>query len=157
MVNNVALVDFQWEAEGTIAMTLAFLSWLDEQLAAGENGNRVVILTGQMTTPKTDNIPCFPSESYEKTEFWIHTCSMLCTYSFQEYASNKWYFIFLFFILDDMIIIIIGLLTLMGHLLNLTMTTTKGGAVKYESMSLCLLTLEIKGNFVLMVTIVLWY
>lgn len=63
MVNNVALVDFRWEAEGTIAMTLTFLSWLDEQLAAGENGNRVAILTGQMTTPKTDNIPCFPSEA----------------------------------------------------------------------------------------------
>lgn len=53
--------------------------------------------------------------------------------------------------------IITGLFTLMGHLLNLTMTTTKGGAVKYKnmSMSLCLLTLEIKGNAVLMVTIVL--
>lgn len=51
--------------------------------------------------------------------------------------------------------IITSLLTLMGHLLNLTMTTTKGGAIKYESMSLCLLALEIKGNSVLMVTIVL--
>lgn len=56
-----------------------------------------------------------------------------------------------------MIIVIIGPLTLMDHLLNLTMTTTKGGAVKYKCMSLCLLILEIKGNFVLMVTIVLWY
>lgn len=63
--------------------------------------------------------------------------------------------IFLFLILDDMSMIITGLLTLMGHLLNLTMTTTKGGAIKYESMSLCLLALKIKGNSVLMVTIVL--
>lgn len=69
--------------------------------------------------------------------------------------------LFFYLILDDMIMIIIGLLALMGHLLNLIMATPKGGAVKYKNMSLCLLTLEIKGNSVLisvlMVMIVLWF
>lgn len=92
---------------------------------------------GQMTTPKTDDIPCFPSEAditkRLSSRYIYVVCIVPAAFKNMHQMNDALLFLFLN-------LITIALLTLMGHLLNLTMTTTKVGAVKYKSMSLRFLT-----------------